>query len=182
MSHLAEGPSPPPQRQTAEAHLFVPLLQRFDEWVQAMPKSERSGLPLKKLRAVVEVATGILSWSKFAPEIEKGSRIFAKFASQDLKAHKGVILSAANRNDKRFFIDLGRCLSGEMDSRVYDKMDQHVALILACNPSIPAKDGVRVLEESGCPRITEDNFRVRKQRVKDALGELACISHHRKSD
>jgi hypothetical protein len=152
---------------------FLSLRKRFDEWVRAMPKSERAKLKgLKKLGVAVKDATALLGWSKLAPLVGTDSPYHAKWASHDLKASKRVLLKAAERNDKRFFIDLGKCLSGEMDPGMYDEMDECVALILACNPSIPAREGVRVLEKLGCPSITEDNFRVRKQRLKCAVGKF----------
>ena len=157
--------------------LSLSLMKRFDEWVRAMPKSERAKLKrkLKQLSVAVKTATHLLFWSKVAPQVEEDSPYLAKWASQDLKARKKTVLNAAERNDKRFFIDLGKCLSGEMDPGMYperyDKMDECVALILALNPSIPARKGVSFLEQLGCPRITEDNFRMRKQRMKRALEE-----------
>jgi hypothetical protein len=157
-----------------EKQPFVPLLQRFEEEVQALPSSERirRKAQLKQLRNVVRVASGYLFWSKFAPEVEKDSRFIAKWASQGLKAHKRAISRAAERNDKRFFIDLGKCLSDEIDNSLYYKIAEDVALIFAFDPSIPAKDGVRLLEKFGYPRITEEHFRVLKGRLKRALAKF----------
>jgi hypothetical protein len=159
---------------------FVPLKEKFDQFVQALPEivqalpeSERVKLkePLKKVKLAAKTATQVLFWSKLAPEVEKDSPFFAKWASQDLKAHKLIILRAAERSDTRFFIDLGKCLSGEMDSTLYDELDEHVALILACDLSISARDAVRYLRELGWS-ISEDAFRMRKQRLKQALAEF----------
>ena len=156
------------------------LWGRFDEWLRAMPKSERAKIKgLKQLEIAVETASELLFWSKFAPQVEDPA-FHAKWASHDLKASKRIILKAAETNDKRFFIALGKCLSGEMDPGMHDKMDECVALILACNPWIPARQGVRALEKLGCPRITEDNFRMRKQRLKCAVGNFGLYIPARK--
>jgi hypothetical protein len=156
-----------------EQRPFLSLRKSFDEWVRAMPKSERAKLKeLKKWDVAFKTASELLVWSKLAPQVEEDSSFFAKWASHDLKANKGILLKAAERNDKRFFIDLGKCLSGEMNPGMHDKMDECVALILAYNPSILARKGVRALEKLGCPSITEDNFRVRKQRLKRAVGKF----------
>ena len=156
---------------------ILSLRKRFDEWVRAMPKSKRAKLQgQKELDVVVKTASELLFWSKLAPQVEEDSPCHAKWASHDLKANKAILFKAAESNDKRFFIDLGKCLSGEMDPGMplgmYDQMDECVALILACNPSIPARKAVHVLEKLGCPSITEDNFRVRKQRLKCAVGKF----------
>jgi len=71
-------------------------------------------------------AEEVLFRAKIAPEIEKDAEIFgmtgqrdresrvvAKLAAQDLKAYRWDIVQAANNNDRQFFIDLGKCLSGQ---------------------------------------------------------------------
>jgi hypothetical protein len=152
---------------------FVPLSERFNEWVRGMPKRERAKLKgfLKRLDGVIKVASQLLFWAKFAPEVERDSRIHAKWVAHDLKTYKHIILRAAERQDKRFFIDLGKFLSGNLDSTIYDKMDEYVAVIVAFNPSITAKGGVRVLEALGLV-ITEDNFRERKYRLLRAAAKF----------
>jgi hypothetical protein len=160
-----------------EKQRFVPLKERFDQFVQGLPRSQRATLkePLKTLNAVIKSASELLFWSKIAPEVGKDSPFFAKLASHDLKAQKRVILKAAERNDKRFFIDLGKCLSGEMGSELYDQMDEHVALILALDPWISAKDAVCYLQKCGWS-ISEDAFRVRKQRLMRALAKFGVYA------
>jgi len=165
-----------------EQRPFVSLRKSFDDWVRAIPKSECAKLKeeVRKWDVAFKLAKQLLFWWKLAPQVEKGPPFYAKWASQDLKDSKGAILGAVKRNDKRFFIDLGKCLSGEMNSGMHDKMDECVALILAYNPSIRARNAVHVLEKFGCPRITEDNFRVRKQRLKRAVGEYGFYMTARK--
>jgi len=83
-----------------------------------MPKGERakSKAMLKMLDAAVKGASRLLFWAKFAPELKKDRRIHSKWASHDLKASKHIILGAAERQHKRFFIDLGKFLAGEIRS------------------------------------------------------------------
>ena len=79
---------------------------------------------------------------------------------------------ATNKNDKQFFIDLGKCLSGEIeDSRLYgkfDKRDRDIAEIVLFEPEVSAADAVRELEKRGHGDITEDNFRMCKMRLLKA--------------
>src|SRR5262249_3036363 len=60
---------------------------------------------------------------------------------------------------------LGKCLSRDMKSG-YDKLDADIAAILSHNPSIKAKDAVRELARLNHPHISEENFRMRKKRLK----------------
>jgi len=114
---------------------------------------------LKKLIAVRDAhnknKAGLLNWRKLA-----------KLAAHDLKAFTEEILLAAQTCQTRFFIDLGKCLSGQMKSG-YDKLDVDMALLLSRHPSIKVKYAVRELVRLNHPRINEENFRVRKQRLKD---------------
>ncbi len=99
------------------------------------------------------------------PERQSGSLFRAKLASKNLKAAKNVIQHAAELNDKRFFIDLGKCLSGEIDSTVVDPLDGTMAGLLTRYPSITAKDAVDYLTKLGY-KLTEDGFRMRKKRLR----------------
>jgi hypothetical protein len=102
----------------------------------------------------------------FTPEAENDWRFLAKVVSKNLKAGKAYLLQAAENNDREFFIDLGKCLSGEIDCTLFDSMDLYIAGLVTRYPSIAAKDAVDQLTRVGFPRITEDNFRVRKHRLK----------------
>jgi hypothetical protein len=104
-------------------------------------------------------------WSQYSPELQKDSRFLAKFCSRNLKYGGHLIALMAKRNDKRFFIELGKCLSGEIDSTLSDPIDEEIAEILGHNPWITAKDAVAELKQRGWT-MTEEAFRVRKQRLK----------------
>jgi hypothetical protein len=92
-------------------------------------------------------------------------RRIAKLAAHDLKAYEAEIRLAAATGQRQFFIDLAKCLSREMKSG-FDKLDADIAAILSHNPSIKAKDAIRELLRLNHPRISEENFRVRKKRLK----------------
>jgi hypothetical protein len=95
---------------------------------------------------------------------EEGIRFLAKSASRDLKGSRALISEAARKEDKLFFIRLGKCLSGEIKEDA-DQLNLYVAWIICENPSISAKDAVRELKERGGWTLTEDHFRVIKQRL-----------------
>jgi hypothetical protein len=95
---------------------------------------------------------------------EEGIRFLAKCASRDLKASRALISYAARKEDKLFFITLGKCLSGETKED-FDQLNLYVAWIICRNPSISAKDAVRELKEHGGWTLTEDHFRVIKKRM-----------------
>src|SRR5262249_33552711 len=91
---------------------------------------------------------------------------WAKLAAQNLKASAELIHLAAQQDAKKFFIALGKCLSGEIKSTLHDKMDLDIAEILSENPSISGKEAVRELKKRGHSRdLSLENFRVRKQRL-----------------
>jgi hypothetical protein len=92
-------------------------------------------------------------------------RRIARLAAHDLKAYEEEIRLAAATGQRQFFVDLGKCLSRDMKSG-FDKLDADIAAILSQNPSIKAKDAVRELARRNHPRISEENFRMRKKRLK----------------
>jgi hypothetical protein len=90
-------------------------------------------------------------------------------ATEDLAPALGQVLLAIKTNDKRFFIDFGKCLSGEIkDPTVFDKRDRDIAEIVVFHPQMSARDAVRELGKRGHRGITEDNFRMRKMRLLKA--------------
>jgi hypothetical protein len=110
-----------------------------------------------------------LMWAKIAPGTLRGDLLgVAKLAAQGLKASADRIYEQARRGNKRFFIDLGKCLSGEIKRDLVDAIDDEILRILSISPSISAKEAVRKLSAKGW-QITEENFRVRKQRLKAAI-------------
>jgi hypothetical protein len=107
--------------------------------------------------------------------LQDDSLIRAKLAARlvqqtgDLDFSVWLVLLAIKRNDKRFFIDFGKCLSGEIkDSTLFDKRDRDIAEIVLFEPEMSAKDAVRELERRGHRGITEDNFRMWKMRLLKA--------------
>lgn len=92
-------------------------------------------------------------------------RRIAKLAAGDLKFYEEEIRLAAATGKRQFFIDVGKCLSRDMQSG-YDKLDADIAAVLSENPSIKAKNAVCELVRLKHPRISEENFRMRKKRLK----------------
>src|SRR5262249_22648100 len=81
----------------------------------------------------------------------------------DLDFSFWLVLLAIETNDKRFFIDFGKCLSGEIkDPTLFDKRDRDIAEIVLFEPEMSANDAVRELEKRGHRGITEENFRMWK--------------------
>jgi hypothetical protein len=113
-------------------------------------------------------ATEILFWAKVSQGFVRGDWLpVAKLAAQKLKVFKEFIRRAAENDNKRFFIDLGKCLSNEIKSKAVDKSDYDLAYLICVKPSISAKNAVRKLEKRGW-KINEENFRMRKQRLLSA--------------
>ena len=101
-------------------------------------------------------------------KMKKGADPGAKLAAQNLKDYSWRTWWAAERNDKRFFIELGKCLSaksGKNRSEWTSKMSRHIASIFVVNPNISDKDGVRELKQTFGWTMSEDNFRMWKMRL-----------------
>ena len=80
-----------------------------------------------------------------------------------------LVLLAIETNDKQFFVDFGKCLSGEIkDSTLFDNRARDIAEIVLFEPQMPVKDALRQLERRGHRGITEDNFRMWKMRLLKA--------------
>jgi hypothetical protein len=92
-------------------------------------------------------------------------RRIAKLAAHHMEAYEEEIRLAAATGQRQFFIDFGKCLSRDMKSG-YDRLDADIAVILSDNPSIKASDAVRELLKLNHPRISGENFRMRKKRLK----------------
>jgi hypothetical protein len=140
--------------------------KKLNEWQSA---SEISWAIEHALGEARRIAKGNFIGLWYTPEAENDWRFLAKLVSKNLKAGKDYLLQAAERNEAKFFIHLGKCLSGEVDSTLFDSMDLYIAGLLTRYPSITARDVVDQLRRAGYPRISEDNFRVRKQRLKGKL-------------
>jgi hypothetical protein len=124
-----------------------------------------------------EVAEDILFRNKIAPELEKDlerfgmtgyrhreSRVIAKLAARDLKAYRWEIVQAANNGDKNFFIDLAKCLTGDIATDFYDKLDRDIAEIWCNDRTITAPAAVAELKRRG-HSVNGELFRMRKQRL-----------------
>jgi hypothetical protein len=83
---------------------------------------------------------------------------------------------AIEAEDKRFFIDFGKCLLGEIkDSTLFDRRDRDIAELLIFEPKMSAKEAVRELERRGHVGTTEENFRMRKMRLLKAKPALNAV-------
>ena len=81
---------------------------------------------------------------------------------------QGAIELAATIKHRQFFIDLGKCLSGGLNTELWDKRDIAIAEIVLSNPRIRAKHAVRELEKRNHHGITEENFRNWKSKLLKA--------------
>jgi hypothetical protein len=77
--------------------------------------------------------------------------------------------------NKEFFIQLGRCLTGEIDRQLVDKRDIDIAEIVLVHPELSAGDAVRELERRDHRGITEENFRMWKMRLLKAKKEYDAV-------
>jgi hypothetical protein len=149
----------------------------FREEIEVQKKAKASGIAiscdaliskmekLARLVAPLPPAHEALLKSKIYPLIDQDMTfVDAKLAAQDLKLWHKNILAAANENNKRFFIYLGKFLSGEINAELFDPVDLDIAHLVDGNPSIKAKDAVRELEKLGW-KMTEEAFRMRKKRL-----------------
>lgn len=110
--------------------------------------------------------------------VQVGSLLRAKLAAQFFElwgASEQVIL----KGDRQFFIDLGKCLSGEIKTAVYSKRDLDIAELVLSGPHLSAKEAVRELSKRGHRPITEENFRVTKMRLLRVLGEIVACAEKR---
>ncbi len=100
----------------------------------------------------------------------------AKFAAMlfdhpDPELFRGAIELALLVRHRRFFIDLGKCLSGDINPQLWDKRDIDIAEIVLSNPRMRAGEAVRELVKRGHSHITEDNYRMWKMRLLKAKRE-----------
>jgi hypothetical protein len=114
--------------------------------------------------AAREGASELLFWGKVSLQLQKDSLASAKLASQNLNAFKSRIRLMAEKGDKKFFIDLGKCLSGEIKCELWDRFDEDVTDVLCRYPKLSAKDAVLELKKRGWT-MTEEGFRMWKHRL-----------------
>src|SRR5438874_17554 len=121
-------------------------------------------------------AEAVLFRAKIAPELEKDaetfratgqrhreSRVVAKLAARDLKAYRWHIAQAAINNDKRFLIDLGKCLAKEIATDFHDRLDYDIAEIWCRDRTITAPAAIAQLKRRGHDSVNEEQFRMRKK-------------------
>ena len=70
--------------------------------------------------------------------------------------------------NKEFFIQLGKCLTGEIDRQLVDRRQIDIAEIVLFHPELSARDAVRELVRRGHREITEQNFGMWKMRLLKA--------------
>jgi hypothetical protein len=77
--------------------------------------------------------------------------------------------------NKEFFIQLGKCLTGEIDRQLVDQRDIDIAEIVLFHPQLSAADAVSELQRRGHRGITEENFRMWKMRLLKAKEEYDAV-------
>ena len=100
----------------------------------------------------------------------------AKFAAMafkhpDPELFRAALEIAITVKHRKFFIDLGKCLSGEIDPQLWDKRDLDITEIVLSSPRVSASDAICELRKRGHRGITEDNFRMWKMRLLKAKRE-----------
>jgi uncharacterized protein YaeQ len=146
------------KRRRSEAQLVL-------GWLKMLSKT--GPFTVKPGRARADLVTDIdfgdwLAQAKFAATL---------FKHPDPELFRGALELAITIKHKKFFIDLGKCLSGEIDPQLWDKRDLDIAEIVLSNPRMRAKDAVRELERRGHTGISEENFRNWKSKLVKAKRE-----------
>ena len=77
--------------------------------------------------------------------------------------------------NKEFFVQLGKCLTGEIDRQLVDKRDIDIGEIVLFHPELSAGDAVSELQRRGHRVITEENFRMWKMRLRKAKEEYDAV-------
>jgi hypothetical protein len=153
----------------------------LDRWMNTPGLSWKINMAFNEAQAIAhggDTADDVLWRAKVAPELEKDaecfrkdgqryrkSRVIAKLAARDLKAYRWHIAQAANNNDKYFFIDLAKCLTGDIATDFYDKLDRDIAEICCSDRTITAPAAVAELKRRGHDSVNEEQFRMRKKRL-----------------
>ena len=146
------------EKAVKEAQVDKELFERW--WTLLMPVLTK--------RATFDFAVRVM-WSKLAPGMLRNDPLgVAKLAAKNLKVTADYIYKEALRGNQRFFIELGKCLSGEIKGESFNDKDYQIIRILSVNPSISAKWAVRKLRTKGV-HMTEEHFRVAKARLKGAI-------------
>jgi len=153
----------------------------LDKWMETPGVSWSICTALNEAQAMLHCgrsAEDVLWQKKIRPELERDAELFgstdqrdreskviAKLAAKNLKAHRWDIAQAANNNDTGFFIDLGRILSGELSGELYDKLDADIAEICIANPGTSTRRVIIELRKRGHKSVKEHTIRTRKKRL-----------------
>jgi hypothetical protein len=105
------------------------------------------------------------------------AKLVAKLVEQtgSLAVAIPLVLLAIETDDKRFFIDFGKCLSSDIKPTLFDKRDRDIAEIVLFNPQMSAKRAVRELAVRGHRGITVENFRMWKMRLLKAKPKFNAL-------
>jgi hypothetical protein len=161
------------QRRSAKVNSAVALAKRSDEVLDEImnnfPKVPFGSMSNEE-RAAFNMLLEVLQNPELLllihfPRVRRNLTLnLAKIVAHDLKANQEAIRRAADRNDEKFFILLGKCLSGEITPDLFDKTDHDIGEILTHDPATTAKEAVRELKRRG-HAINEEMFRMRKLRI-----------------
>ena len=132
-------------------------------WMRLTSKMGPFTLKPGRCRAVLANDINFGDWRQQA---KYAAWVFELFPNPEF--FKSAIELAATIKHKQFFIDLGKCFSGDLDPQLWDKRDIDIAEIVLSNPQISAKDAVRELEKRNHHGITEENFRNWKSKLLKA--------------
>jgi hypothetical protein len=108
-----------------------------------------------------------IDWGNWLPVAKSAARSFKTCKRLEVfRVDLDFVMSTQDKRlIKQFFIDLGKCLSGEIDCEQWDNLDIEVTDIVLENPSISSQDAARELEHRGFGDVTADLFRMRKKRL-----------------
>lgn len=153
----------------------------LDKWMNMPGVSWKINTVLNEAQAVLQcgnTAEDVLFRAKVIPELEKDAEVFratgqrnreskvvAKLAAQNLRGARWQIVQAANNGDKHFFIDLGRILSEEASSELWDRMDADLAELFLNEPMMSSAEAVSELINRGHSEVEENTVRQRKKRL-----------------
>src|SRR5262249_16759451 len=137
-------------------------LNRIWEMIQAHAaacQAQAAGKLYTTFNPQLEASLLLLLWKKKSNEGDtaKKSLAKAKLAAASFNATKSLqwclpdVWIAIQQNDKQFFIDFGRCLSGEISAELFSKYDRDVAEIVLqlAETGMPTSAGVRELHKRG---------------------------------
>jgi hypothetical protein len=77
--------------------------------------------------------------------------------------------------NEEFFVQLGKCLTGEIDRQLVDERDIDIGEIVLFHPELSAGDAVSELQRRGHREMTEENFRMWKMRLRKAKEEYDAV-------